>query len=129
MESNNSSSWKKRCAALLLRMTDSEGRPLIEGDHKTLTVTEICEQVEFDHEIAKGICGADHPANLQPLRVPAHKLKTKRDKRLIAKAKRRAGETGKRRGRKMPSRPFQGWRRFNGNRVWRKPPKEQMRLL
>ena len=130
MSSINDSEWKKRCAALLLRMKDENGKPLIEGDHKTLTVAEICAQVQFDHVRAKGLLGPDHPSNMQPMRIPAHKRKTRDDVRRIAKAKRQAGETGKRRRRRrIPSRPFEGWRNFRGERVWRKPPKEQMTLL
>ena len=46
--------------------------------------------LEVDHAIALGLGGRDRDDNLQALCVGHHKVKTARDKNLIAKAKRRA---------------------------------------
>lgn len=51
--------------------------------------------VQFDHEIALAEGGKDHDeVALVPLHAECHKLKTKADKKRIAKVKRMAGETG-----------------------------------
>lgn len=53
--------------------------------------------VQFDHEIALAEGGKDHDeVALVPLHAACHALKTKADKKRIAKVKRMAGETGQR---------------------------------
>lgn len=50
-----------------------------------------CEEtkgLEIDHIICLGLGGKDQDDNLEPLCNPHHKIKTSRDKALIAKAKR-----------------------------------------
>jgi hypothetical protein len=49
--------------------------------------------IHYDHIVPLAIGGKDEPFNLQPLCVPCHKEKTELDKKIIAKAKRLAGET------------------------------------
>lgn len=50
---------------------------------------EVSTGLEVDHAICLGIGGKDRDDNLQALCNPHHKIKTARDKGLIAKAKRR----------------------------------------
>lgn len=45
--------------------------------------------LEIDHAICLGLGGKEEDANLIPLCGPHHKIKTARDKKLIAEAKRR----------------------------------------
>lgn len=51
---------------------------------------EVATGLEVDHAIALALGGRDRDDNLQALCCDHHKLKTARDKALIAKAKRRA---------------------------------------
>ncbi len=67
------------------------------------------EGYQFDHEHALGLRGPDTPENLRAVRVPCHKAKSAADIRMIAKANRqRKFWLGfkKRRGRRLPPRPF-----------------------
>lgn len=76
------------------------------------------ERLEIDHIIALQLGGKDEDDNLEPLCGPHHAIKTKRDVRMIAKAKRLSGETGSDRKRKaIPSRPFP-----KGKTTWPKRP-------
>jgi 5-methylcytosine-specific restriction endonuclease McrA len=50
---------------------------------------EVTAPLEVDHAICLGIGGKDRDDNLQALCVDHHKVKTARDKGLIARAKRR----------------------------------------
>ena len=80
------------------------------------------EGYQFDHDTALALGGADTPDNLRAVRVPCHKRISAVDIRMIRKADRqRKAWQGvkKRRGRAMQSRGFQGWRKFNGERVVR----------
>jgi 5-methylcytosine-specific restriction endonuclease McrA len=67
---------------------------------------EISTGLEVDHAIALGLGGRDRDDNLQALCNDHHKIKTRRDQGLIAKAKRRGlkarGEFPK------PKRPLKG---------------------
>lgn len=80
--------------------------------------------VEYDHEIALGIGGADDPDNIVATHAHCHKAKTAGDKKKIAKVKHQAGKVGQRndrrlgKTRKIPSRPFAGSRKFNGDVRW-----------
>ena len=86
--------------------------------------------VQFDHEIALAEGGKDHDeVPMVPLHAECHALKTKGDRKRIAKVKRMAGETGqyarrKKNGSKLPSRGFQKSathkRQVGGNVVARK---------
>src|SRR5262245_10843758 len=49
----------------------------------------------YDHLIALELGGKDDPSNVRPLCVACNAIKTALDQKLIAKAKRLAGETGK----------------------------------
>ncbi len=61
---------------------------------------EVTEGLQVDHIICLGLGGKDRDDNLEPLCDPHHKAKTRRDKKLIAKANRlRAREDGTRRAR------------------------------
>ncbi len=51
--------------------------------------------------------------------VPCHKAKTRRDVKAIAKVKRIRGETCNGPKRPIQSAPFRGWRKMNGDAVWR----------
>ena len=87
------------------------------------------EGYQFDHHTAVALGGADTPENLRALRTPCHKRKSAVDIRMIRKADRIAKKEGQIRGlrfrsvapngRKMQSRGFKGWRKFNGERVVR----------
>lgn len=50
---------------------------------------------------------------------PCHKVKTKRDRKAIAKVKRLRGETCNGPKRPIPSAGFRGWRTMGGDIVWR----------
>ena len=77
------------------------------------------EGYQFDHLTALALGGADGPLNLRALRTPCHKKKSVQDIRRVRKADRQGkfhrGEK-KRRGPKLPSRPFDTRlrRRFDG---------------
>lgn len=78
--------------------------------------------VQLEHELPDWLGGAPSVENLRLLCVACHKVKTRRDVKIIAKAKRqrRYHETGRSRARKGPpmrSRGFQGWRNFKGEIV------------
>lgn len=49
--------------------------------------------LEYDHIIALKLQGKHAPENIEPLCAPHHLAKTRRDVEMIARAKRRAGET------------------------------------
>lgn len=51
------------------------------------------DSLEIDHVIPLELGGADEDFNLEPLCADHHRVKTARDRRAIAKAKRLAGET------------------------------------
>lgn len=58
-----------------------------------------CEEtqgLEYDHILCLGLGGKHRAENIQPLCKPHHRAKTDLDVRLIARAKRCAGETGQR---------------------------------
>ena len=80
------------------------------------------EGYQFDHHTALALGGADTPENLRAVRVPCHKRISAVDIRMVRKADRQRRfhlGTKKRRGRAIPNRGFQGWRKFNGERVVR----------
>jgi 5-methylcytosine-specific restriction endonuclease McrA len=54
----------------------------------------------YDHLIALELGGKDDASNVRPLCLRCHAIKTPLDQKLIAKAKRLAGETGKARKRR-----------------------------
>ena len=54
---------------------------------------EVRDGLEFDHVLALGLGGAHAAENIEPLCGPHHLAKTKRDVRMIARAKRLARET------------------------------------
>jgi hypothetical protein len=58
----------------------------------------------YDHFIALELGGKDDASNVRPLCLRCNAIKTALDQKLIAKAKRLAGETGK--GRKRRPLPF-----------------------
>lgn len=68
---------------------------------------------EYDHALCLALGGKHANDNIQPLCIPHHKIKTARDVKMIARAKRCAGETGQRKrreargGSSMKSRGFQ----------------------
>ncbi len=67
------------------------------------------EGYQFDHEHDLALGGPDTPENLQALRTPCHLKKSRKGAAMRAKAKRIARKlagTWKRRGPKLPSRPF-----------------------
>ena len=77
------------------------------------------EGYQFDHGASLGLGGLDSPDNLHALRTLCHAKKTRCEATMRAKADRmRLAWLGlkKRRGRKMPSRPFDTRlrRKFNG---------------
>lgn len=81
---------------------------------------------EYDHVIPLALGGQDIVENLEAVCQPCHRIKTKGDVKMIAKAKRqkRAHEEGrgrKRRGPPMKSAPFKAWRKMDGTIV-RRPP-------
>lgn len=67
--------------------------------------------LEFDHILALALGGKHAELNIEPLCREHHKIKTRRDIKMIAKAKRQARETGKqnpdRKKKKLQSRGFQ----------------------
>lgn len=83
----------ERIAACLLEITRN-GKPIVTREEaKHLTAGEVydvfMERVDIDHIVPRGLDGPDHHANYQPLlRATDHKIKTKRDRKMIDKAKR-----------------------------------------
>jgi len=55
---------------------------------------EVSKGLEYDHILALGLSGKHCADNIQPLCGPHHLQKTKLDVKMIARAKRRSGETG-----------------------------------
>lgn len=96
----------------------AEGATKIEGSmFGTYTVPAIycpeCDQpilatdvIEWDHRHALVHDGPHHHTNIRPIHYDCHKKKTARDIKANAKVKRIAAGGRKRKGRKMPSRPF-----------------------
>lgn len=76
-----------------------------------------------EHELPVALGNPNKPDCL--LRWDCAKAKTVADVRRIAKAKRQAGEKGQRARRErrgfslLKSAPFRGWRKMNGDAVWR----------
>lgn len=80
------------------------------------------EGYEFDHDRSLGLGGADSSDNLRAVRVPCHARKSRLEAGMRAKADRqRRFHLGakKRRGRKIQSRGFTKWQKFNGEIVVR----------
>jgi hypothetical protein len=76
--------------------------------------------VEWDHDIPRGISADDTTENLAPLHVRCHEAKTNGkagDIATVAKAKRQEKLT---KARVRSRRGFAGWRKFNGEIVRRK---------
>lgn len=73
---------------------------------------EVSSGLEYDHILALGLGGKHRAENIQPLCGPHHLQKTRLDVKMIARAKRLAGETGqyarrqKRGGSSIKSAPF-----------------------
>lgn len=73
------------------------------------------DQIEWDHYIPVALGGTDNFGNIRPVHAACHQKKTSGTKatsygsdiHAIAKTKRIAKGGKKRKGRKMPSRPFQ----------------------
>lgn len=84
---------KEQLAAALLTMVreTTDGRwepciPLIEA--KGMTTTQILARFECDHGVYVAWGGGNHPTNLTFRLKEAHKIKTKRDVKAIAKLRR-----------------------------------------
>lgn len=90
-----------------------------------LCETPLSGPVEFDHVQALGLCGEDDLENICAVHArPCHLNKTRDDRGRIAKAdrQRRAHEEGRGRkpkGPKIKGPGFKGWRKFNGEMVWK----------
>lgn len=54
---------------------------------------EVRTGLQYDHMLALGLGGKHAVENIEPLCVPHHLIKTKRDVKMIARSKRLAGET------------------------------------
>lgn len=67
---------------------------------------EISDSLQIDHTIPIALGGKEEDANLRPLCPTHHLQKTRLDVKMIAKAKRLNGETGNRKRKAIPSRPF-----------------------
>lgn len=80
---------------------------------------EVMTGLEFDHILALGLQGKHAAENIEPLCGPHHLAKTKRDVKMIARAKRLAGETCTTRGKPIPQRvnawPPKGSRKLGGD--------------
>jgi 5-methylcytosine-specific restriction endonuclease McrA len=75
--------------------------------------------VEWDHEVPRGLSADDSTDNLAPLHVHCHDRKTYgEDIPRIAKAKRQSKLTQPKQ--RKPG-GFKGWRKMNGEIVWRRP--------
>lgn len=75
--------------------------------------------VEWDHEIPRGLNGDDSTGNLKPLHPRCHDAKTHGktgDIARVAKAKRQEKLT---RPKVRKASGFRGWRKMNGDIVWR----------
>lgn len=132
----------EKIAAALLQIKRGDGSWLIpeplrsSGDTKA-----ICSAVQWDHGVPHAIGGGTDPGNMRPMTPQDHAQKTKRDVASIAKGKRlakaqeefRARLLGKTAGSEtepsgsegsrsapMKSRGFKGWRKFNGDVVWKR---------
>lgn len=90
------------------------GEPLIHG------------QIDFDHERALALGGADTPENLRAVNRDPHKVKTRGDIKVIRKANRQRKKTSRDAIRKpkrawpardLKSPGFKGWRKFDGTPV------------
>lgn len=72
---------------------------------------------DVEHVIALEMGGDDHGDNLKPAHQSCHRAKTAEDVGQIAKAKRMQQRSA---GiKRQPKRGFRGWRKFNGETVWR----------
>jgi 5-methylcytosine-specific restriction protein A len=77
---------------------------------------QVAERWQADHPRALGLSGPDDPDLLVVLGPCCTASKNAADIHAIARAKRmKARHVGAYRSK----RPFRGWRRFNGERVWR----------
>jgi hypothetical protein len=83
-------SLTERLAAVLLTLKRGDGSPLIPKELHGLPAKEILKKsgLAWDHVVALALDGSNHPTNLQPLTIDDHKVKTKRDVKTIARAKR-----------------------------------------
>lgn len=91
------------------RPTAAERRLVLErqgGACGHLGCTET-DGLEIDHQIPRDLGGKDHVDNYVALCVPHHKAKTKRDRKMIDRARRlrKSAAAPKPKG-KIPSRPF-----------------------
>jgi len=71
-------STETKLAATLLQLRDDAGNPLIPYcDAKLMSADQICSLYNFDHyPIPKANGGSDHPSNMVPLGIMAHRKKT-----------------------------------------------------
>ena len=86
------------------------------GDDVTLA------DIEWDHILPLCLGGSNDPENFHGICHTCHTAKTKKEAGMRAKADRQKEShegTKKRRGRAIPSRGFQSWLKFNGERVVR----------
>ncbi len=86
-------SLSEKLVAVLLTMHKGDGTPIIPPELRDKPARDILRSIQWDHSTALGLDGADTPSNLQPLTVADHAVKTKRDVKAIAKAKRGAADT------------------------------------
>ncbi len=140
MTTRKSISLKTKLASALLMLTGPDGRDIIPyQDSKQMSADQIISLFAFDHwPIRKADGGSDHPSNLTPRLIAAHREKTaKVDVPEMAKSKRirRKVEEHERRllrsavehilgpmpKRRIPSRPFPNKKRkfanSNGNKI------------
>ena len=86
--------------------------------------------VEYDHDPPLAAGGADHDEKpMTPLHASCHAIKTKADRKVIAKTKRMAGETGqyarrKKNGSQIQSRNTLGGEEGKKRREWAKQMKK-----
>jgi hypothetical protein len=91
-------SWKTKCAAATRELDYLRGQmALVRGasyqpipyDHaKTMTQDQFLSLFQWDHNKLHSFDGGDHFTNLSPLPTKAHREKTKRDAKIIAKSRR-----------------------------------------
>jgi hypothetical protein len=128
----------EKLAAALLELEARRGGPVDFEAAKAATAREICARYQWDHAVYATWGGGNHPTNLTPRLIEAHRAKTaKVDARNIAKVRRAAHRQPEERQepvpapawleppkpehrkRKWPKRPFAGWRKFDGTVVRR----------
>ena len=87
-------SLREKLAAVLVTWMapDADGklcRVISQDEARTMSADDVLRRFDWDHVFPVALGGDNRPLNLQPLPVPAHKIKTRRDRKNISKQNRR----------------------------------------